>query len=128
VFAVIAVVFAIPMMVVFAPAVVTVPVSRIVALSIVARLYPPRAYIGWAGPIAVMPFIMASIRVPVSAYPDIAWTGTRSLNPNHAWGWWSADFDSNENLAEENSPGQKHQSDQSCSFHGSSTSMMIANM
>jgi hypothetical protein len=127
VFPIIAVVFAIPMMVVLTPAVVTVPVATVVAFSIVARLHPARADIGWAGPVAVMPFIMASIRIPVSAYPDIARTGTRPLNPNDPWGWWPADFNSNENLAEKNSAGQKDQSDQSCSFHASSTSMMIAN-
>jgi hypothetical protein len=117
VFTPIAVVVAIPVMVVLDPAALTLPIPPIEALSIVTRSYPSSPPIGWASPISSMPPVMAPYGIPVPVYPDEVWTRPRR-NGIHAWRRRRTNSDSNGNLAEKNSASEKRQSDQS-GFHTS---------
>jgi hypothetical protein len=79
----IAVLVVVPVVIVFQPATVSVPVTRIKLLSIMVRLDPPSAFIGRSSPIALMPFVMVADRIPITTYPC-------ELRP---WAWWhDADY------------------------------------
>ena len=111
----IAVMVAIPAMVVLAPTSLTLPISPIEALSIVARPYPPSTRIDRAGPISGMPPVVAPDGIPVTVNPDEVRTRPRR-NGNNPRRRRRTNSDSNRNLAEKNSASEKHQSDQS-GFH-----------
>jgi hypothetical protein len=59
----------VPVVIMFEAATISVPVTRIKLLSIMARLDPTSALIGWPRPVTVMPFIVVADRIPVTAYP-----------------------------------------------------------
>ena len=70
------VVVIVPVVIMFEATAISVPVTRIKLLSIMARLDPSSAFIGWSRPVAVMPFIVVADRIPITAYPceTRAWT------------------------------------------------------
>ena len=79
----VAVLVVIPVVIVFQPATVSVPVTRVILLSIMVRLDPSCAFIGRSSPIAVMPFVVVADRIPITTDPC-------ELRP---WAWWhNADF------------------------------------
>jgi hypothetical protein len=79
----VAVLVVVPVVIVFQPAAVSVPVTRVILLSIMVRLDPSCAFIGRSSPIAVMPFIVVPDRIPITTDPC-------ELRP---WTWWdNADF------------------------------------
>ena len=67
---IIAVVVTIPSVVVLDPTVVTVPITREVLLPVVVRTYPVSARIWGSRPVARVPFVMVSYRIPVAINPD----------------------------------------------------------
>jgi len=68
---VIAVVIAVPVMIVLAPAVVSVPIAVVVATSVMARTDPARACIWGPSPVALVPDVAAIHRIPVAIDPCI---------------------------------------------------------
>ena len=59
------------------PSALTLPITLEKPFSIVVRTYPTRARIGRAGPISVMPPIMALYRIPIAIHPDKIRAGAR---------------------------------------------------
>jgi hypothetical protein len=72
----VAIMFAVPMMIVFTPAMVAVPVSFEKTLSIMVRLDPNCPCVGRTGPVPGVPPVVISHRKPVTLYPNKfrAWT------------------------------------------------------
>ena len=94
VFAKIAIMVAVPMMIVLVPASGAVPVAHIIPLPIVARRYPVGSLIMRAGIVSVMPPVTAPHRIPVAVHPDKIGARAHGPNANHAGTWWRANPDS----------------------------------
>jgi hypothetical protein len=95
----------IPAMVVCYAAAIAIPVAFEELLSIVMRFHPACAGVGWAGPVSVVPLVLAAHRIPVAPDPNIAGTGTSWLNPNDTRMWRRADSHSDRDLSEYGSRG-----------------------
>ena len=67
---------AIPMVVMLMTAAFAFPVSWEEPLSVVMRPHPMRADIRGPGPVASMPFVMVSHRIPIALDPGEVGTGT----------------------------------------------------
>ena len=80
----IAIMIAVPCMVVLNAAVGTVPVTVVEVSSIVPRPDPSCTYVRRTSPIPVMPDISAAYGIPISAYPRKTWTRARWYGDN-AW-------------------------------------------
>jgi hypothetical protein len=89
---IIAVMLAVPMMVVFAAAALAIPVAAIEALSLVARTDPACAAIWRTSPVPAMPMVAAPHRIPVSFHPCEFRTWPRRENPDHPRRWRRSDF------------------------------------
>ena len=76
---------AIPMVVVPAAAAIAFPVSWEEPLSVVVRSHPMRAGIRRTAPVASMPFVMVSHRIPIALDPGEVGTGTAWHGVTHAW-------------------------------------------
>ena len=113
----IAIMVAVPMMIVFTPATVTVPVTEEEPLSVVTRRHPPCARIRRTCPISSVPSIVVAHRVPVAPYPNIAGPRTSRLNPN-ADRRRRADSHPDGKLSEDSACRQQHQYKQ-FGFHDS---------
>jgi hypothetical protein len=88
----------VPVMVMLPPAAISVPITGEVSFSIVMRSYPASTSIRRLRPIARVPFVMVSHRIPVALDPDEV--GARSYrHGNHARRRWSADPDSDRHLS-----------------------------
>src|SRR5579872_7319958 len=96
--AIIAVVVAIKVVIVFAAAVIAVPIAIEEALAVMVRSHPAGADIRRPGPISGMPFIVPAYGIPVACHPDEPRAGT-CHNPLHPQGRRRADGDSDRNLA-----------------------------
>jgi len=70
----IAVMIAIPMMVVLAPAAIAVPVAVKKTLAVMTGSHPMRTAIRRTSPISGVPLIMALHRIPVTLHPKIVRT------------------------------------------------------
>ena len=84
----VSIVIFVPTVIVFKPAAISVPVAIIELLSIVMRCHPMGARIRRAGPIALVPPVMSTDRIPVSVDPNVIWAGThgpRVNNPRRRW-------------------------------------------
>jgi hypothetical protein len=99
-FAKIAIMFAVPVMVVFAPATLAIPVAGIETAAFVARTHPMCAAIWSTSPISSMPLVVASHGIPVSIHPYKFRAWPWRENPNHSWRWWRSDFYPNRHLTE----------------------------
>ena len=98
VFVKIPVMIMIPMVVVFNSTALPAPVTRKVPLAIIVRVNPIGTYIGRPSPVAVMPFVMVSRRIPVAFDPHKIRPRLCRLNI-HDTGWrWCSDLDSDRNL------------------------------
>jgi hypothetical protein len=62
---------AVPAVIVFASAAISVPIAIKIALTIMARGHPPPARISRPGPVSVMPLIVVSNWIPVAVHPYI---------------------------------------------------------
>jgi hypothetical protein len=99
----IAVMVTIAMVIVFKPAMIAIPVTGEVLVSVMMRLNPMCTGIGGACPISLVPFIMASNRIPVTAYPHVAFAGTSRMKAFDAYRGRRSDSYSNGDLCEESS-------------------------
>src|SRR5207253_11246900 len=91
----------VPAMVMTELAVVPIPISRVVLLPIVTRLYPPCTFICRPAPVAVVPLIVVAYGVPVTAHPEIGGARASGLHSHHAYRWRRADPDSDGKLRED---------------------------
>jgi len=94
VFAEIAVVLAVPMMIVLVAASVAVPVAIVIALSIVARRYPASANVMRTRIVSVMPSVTAPHWIPIAVHPDKIGTRAHRPNANVSRTWGRANPDS----------------------------------
>ena len=78
----VAIVVAVPFVVVVAPAVVSVPVAVEKALAVMMRRHPTCALVGRTGPISGMPAVMAVYRMPITVNPGIRRAGAWRPNRN----------------------------------------------
>src|SRR5580704_3872690 len=99
---IIAVMIAVPAMVVLAAAVFSVPVAGVKAFAVMTMAYPARTLVGRPCPIALMPPITTSYGIPVTAYPDITWPGAYRLDSYHSRRWGRPDPDSDSDLSAAN--------------------------
>jgi len=67
----------IPPMIMFKPAAIAFPVSLKILPTLVTRAYPSSTFIGWPGPIPIVPPVMMTDRVPVAVDPHKFRTRTR---------------------------------------------------
>ena len=88
----------VPAMIVFQPAAVSVPVTCVKLLSIVARSDPSSACVGWARPVAFVPFIVVADGIPIPVYPCEFRAWALRYDANHARTRRRADSDANRNL------------------------------
>jgi hypothetical protein len=98
---VVAVVFAVPAMVVLKTAARAIPIAAEKLAAFVAGSDPSGAVIRRASPISGMPAITAGVGIPVSIDPDITGAGNYRPNPQHAWRWRGTYVNSQSNLTEE---------------------------
>jgi hypothetical protein len=88
----------VPVVIVFEPAAVSVPVTRVKLLSIVARSNPMGARIGRASPVSFVPFIVVAYGIPIPVYPCEIRAWASRYHANHARTRRRADSDANRNL------------------------------
>lgn len=91
--AMIAVMLAVPSVIVFYAAVVAIPVTCVKAFAVVARANPAGAGVWRPRPVAFMPSITAANGIPVTADPDEVRSGLIGKHCDHSWGRWRADLD-----------------------------------
>ena len=84
----------VPVMVVLNAAVLTIPVSSEIAPAVITRSNPSRGRVGHACPIAFMPFVMMSNRVPVAFDPNVIGAWTYGTDAQHAGRRWRSNSDS----------------------------------
>jgi hypothetical protein len=90
-------------------AMISIPVARIILLPIVVGCHPACAGVSRAGPVSVMPLVVAAHRIPVSGYPGIVGSGASRLHPEDPNWWRRADSDSDGDLREDRSGCQQYQ-------------------
>jgi hypothetical protein len=79
-------------------AAITFPVTGIVSLAIVVWANPASPFVGRSSPVAFMPLIMISHRIPITLHPHELRSWPFWHNHNHP-GWrWRGNRDSNGNL------------------------------
>jgi hypothetical protein len=91
---------AVPVMIVVDAAAWTIPITVEVTISVVAGVDPAGAFIRRLRPIAAMPNVTATHRIPVAFHPDKV--GTRFGRTNGVYARWRgcADLNADGNLAE----------------------------
>lgn len=72
----------VPGVIVFNSAMISVPVTREILVSVVVRFHPSSALIGWSRVVPFMPFVVPSDWIPIPGNPDVpcAWTGWHDMN------------------------------------------------
>ena len=94
--AVITIMAAVPAVVMFKSAAVSVPVTVKEPLSIMMRSHPMSPRVRWPSPITLMPLVMPSRRIPITIYPYVFWAWSWRQNTDHTGRWWRANPDSND--------------------------------
>ncbi len=94
----VAIMIAVPAMVVFETAAIALPVARKEALSIMTRCNPDRTCVRWASPVSGMPPIMVAHGIPIALDPNKVRARTYRLNPNDPRGRRRTDPHSDGNL------------------------------
>jgi hypothetical protein len=74
----------VPLVIVFHAAVISVPIACEILLSVMVGLYPASTLVWWTSPVAFMPFVVSSNRVPVPLQPHISRAGATSMDANYA--------------------------------------------
>src|SRR5215470_10316269 len=101
--ATVAVTIAVPMMVVFKAAARSLPITAVVAATVIARNDPDCALVWPTRPVALVPVIMSTHRIPVTIDPKILIfvLRFRARRPNciDAWCWWRTNYNSDRDLA-----------------------------
>ena len=88
----------VPFMVMVHIALVPGPAAFVKAFPIVVWFHPVSAFIGRAGPISVVPFVLITVRKPISAQPDVACARASGLNSDHSRRWRGSNPDANRDL------------------------------
>jgi hypothetical protein len=107
----VSVVVSIPMVIVFKATAVPVPITGEVALAIMMRRYPVSARVRRASPIAGVPFVVLSYRVPIAFHPREIGSRTRRKHGDRPKRWRRADLDSDGDLSS-CCPAEQEKSDQ----------------
>ena len=94
----VAVSIVIRVVIVFDSAPVSLPVPRIISVAVVVWRNPASSLVGWSSPIAFMPFVMSSHRIPIAFYPHASRIGPCRDNRSHPDRRWRPNHDSNRNL------------------------------
>jgi hypothetical protein len=84
--------------IVFHPAVFAFPIAVVEPLAVMMRPNPASAFIWRPAPIARMPLIVVSHRIPIAFKPNELRAGSVRHNTHHARRWRRANSDSNRNL------------------------------
>jgi hypothetical protein len=79
----VAVVIAIPAMVVHDSSVVAIPVAFKKHSTFISRPDPVRACVWWPRPVPFMPLVTITFWIPIAVYPEIIWTRGGCSNPLH---------------------------------------------
>ena len=103
----IAVSVVVPTVIMFNPAVFSLPVTLKESLSVVMRPHPASPWVRRPSPITFMPAIMPSDRIPVALYPHELGSGGRRQNSNHAGRRRRPDGDPNRDLSTEYRQGKQ---------------------
>src|SRR5579871_669597 len=98
----------VPRMVMSDLAAFSVPVTGVIALSIMMGRHPVRSLVCRPRPVSFMPGIAAAHRVPVAGYPGVSFARASRLD-SYADRGWGANSDSHGNLSEGRGRRQKHQ-------------------
>ena len=107
---------AVPAVVMSKPAAISLPVSFKELPSLVTRSHPATPRVRWPSPIAVMPLVTSSHRIPITFDPQELGTWSWRQNANCTGPRWRANSDANRELsAEYRAAGQEHPSQQCCS-------------
>ena len=94
----ISVVVAVRVVIVLNTAAITFPVACIVSLAIVVWANPASPFVGRSSPVAFVPLVMISHRIPITLHPHELRSWPFRHNHNHP-GWrWRGNHDSNGNL------------------------------
>jgi hypothetical protein len=94
----IAVVLAIPVVIVLHPAVRSIPVTRVEHGAIMTWRYPCRAFIRRPAPIPCVPSVAACFRIPIAVDKRITRPWTHRLHSNDPWLRRRSDSDSDADL------------------------------
>ena len=94
--AMITIMAAVPAVVMFKPAAISLPVTVKEPLSIMMRSHPPSPAVRWPSPITLMPLVMPSHRIPVTIYPCVFRAWSCRQNTDHTGPRWRANSDSND--------------------------------
>jgi hypothetical protein len=114
-------VMTIPMMVVVEPSVASIPITRIITLSIMAGRNPTRVFVRRPSPIALVPPIVMSDRKPIAFHPNEIRRWPYGHDHDRARRRGSADLDSDRDLpmsgrgadCEQKHEQQEHRADES---------------
>jgi hypothetical protein len=87
---------AVPAVVMFKPAAISVPVTAIEPPSLMMRYYPTGSRVRWPSPITFMPLVMPSHRIPITIYPCEFWAWSCRQDMDHTGPWWRANSDSDD--------------------------------
>jgi len=101
--AIVAIVVAVPTVIVFYAAVLSFPVTVVVPPAFVTRAYPSGAHIRRAGPVTGMPLVVASHGIPITLNPDKVGTGDRRPHGHDTGRRRRTDLDSDSDLGENRS-------------------------
>ena len=104
-FAIIALFMFVPIVVVFNPAAVSLPVTLKVLAALVTRRRPPSAAIWRPSPVPVMPLIVVSVRIPIALDPNKVGTGLDWTNAFETRGRWRSNLNANRNLSAKGGQG-----------------------
>jgi hypothetical protein len=108
----VSVVVSIPVVIVLKTPAISVPIAGEVTLSVMARRYPAGAHVRRASPVAAVPPVVLSYRIPITLHPhEIRSRGRRNYG-QHAGRRRRADLDSDRDLssrhpAEQENSGQQ---------------------
>ena len=86
------------MVIVFDSATASLPVPRIISVAVVVWCNPTSSLVGWSSPIALVPFVMSSHRIPITLDPHASGIGHCGDNRSYPGRRWRPNHDSNRNL------------------------------
>lgn len=122
----VAVVVVVPVMVVFNPASLAHPISAEIAPAFVVVRSPMRSRVGRQSPVAGVPAVVASNRIPVAINPEIVGPGANWPRGEHPWRRWRPDLDADGNLCTQQAGKDECRKQQQSCLHNSSISTKIA--
>ena len=103
--AAVSVVVSVPVVIVFKPAAIALPIANKIPILVIVRPNPASARIRRHRPITRVPSVVPSLRIPIALYPHKLGTRTRWKHGDHARRWRRSDLDSDGDLSAR-CPGQ----------------------